>query len=311
MIRGDFLSITVYVDELIFINIFVTFFLLISVCVFTSSPIRPLRILFSCLIGGVYSLIILAPPMHLLPTLLLRITVCILIVFVSDSFSSFRTFLKRIFAFLFMNFLFAGFMFCVNFFFSSRNIIYTGGAVYYNIGLPFIIILSVLSYLAVLLLSKLTSSSLHGEAFFKVKITCNGSFVTCNALFDTGNNISDPFSGKPVVIADKSIVLPLVSDEVKLFLGGVPLEKIPLSREWESRLRLIPYASIGGNGLLPSFRCDTLTVIREKGEITLPSLYIAVSDKTLSSGEYGMILPNSLRQYLSRSHFNEKSVIRH
>ena len=304
------LSITVYVDELIFINIFVTFFLLISVCVFTSSAIRPVRILFSCLIGGIYSLIIFLPPMHFLLSLLLRVTVCILIVFVSDSFSSIRSFIKRTVTFLFMNFLFAGFMLAVNFFVSSKNIIYTGGAVYYNIGLPFIIILSVISYLAVLLLSKLTSSTLHGEAFFKLKILFGESEILLNALFDTGNSISDPFSGKPVIIADKDLLLPYVPDEVKLFLGGVPLEKISVPPEWKPKLRLIPYGSIGGKGLLPSFRCDSVFVVKGKGEIKLPSLYIAVSDKKLSSGEYSVILPNSLRQYLARSFTNEKTVFR-
>ena len=305
------LSVTIYADELIFINMFVTFFLLLSSCVFSVSPIKPLRILFSCFVGGIYSLVILLPSLPFPISLLSRIAVCIVIVLISDSFSSFRSFLKRMFTFLLMNFLFAGFMLAVNLIFSTKNIIYSGGVIYYDIGLTFIIVLSVISYLTVVLLSKLTSSKLQKDCYFTAEIIIDNIPLKGKAYLDTGNSMSDAFTGKPVILTEKVFIMNAVPDDVKLFLSGVSPDLLKISDEWKSKIRFFPYGSIGGNGLLPAVKCDTLLIHLQNKDIKIPSVFVAVTDNPLSTDEFDILLPNSLSQYISRSPSNEKSFIKH
>ena len=228
-------------------------------------------------------------------------------VLISDSFSSFRVFLKRTCTFFIINFVFAGFMLAVNIFLAPKNIIYSSGALYYNIGLPFIIILSVLSYFSVVLLSKLTSSKHLPDCLFDAEIHINSAIVKGKAFLDTGNSMSDVFTGKPVILAEKNLILPIVSDEIRLFLSGVSPEKLPLSEKQKTNIRLIPFSSVGGSGLLPSVKCDKLIV----NKIHIPDVLIAVTDKPLSTGEFNILLPNFLSQYIKRSPRNEKHSVKH
>jgi len=209
-----------------------------------------------------------------------------------------------------MNFVFAGFMLAVNVFLTPENIIYSSGALYYDIGLPFIIILSVLSYVSVFILSKLTSCKRVPDCLYDAEILINSSLVKGKAFLDTGNSASDVFTGKPVILAEKNLIIPIVSDEIKLFLSGVSPEKLSLSEKQKINIRLIPFSSIGGSGLLPSVKCDKITLYRKGAKIHIPDVLIAVTDKPLSTGEFNILLPNSLSQYIKRSSQNEKHLIK-
>lgn len=301
------MTVTVYVDELIFINMFVTFFLLLSCCIFQNRQIRPFRILLACFVGGIYSLIILAPPIPIFISVVLRVAVCTVILLISDSFISFRSFLKRACVFLFMNFLFAGFMLLINIILPAKNVIYSAGAVYYDIGLTFIIVLSIASYIVVVILSKLTSTKLQSSCCAEAEIFLGDKSVRGRAILDTGNSLSDSFTGKPVILAERNFISSLLDDEMLLFTGGVSPDKLNMSEDQRIRIRCFPYSGIGGTGLLPSFRCDNITLFVNGRDIRLKSAYVAVCNEGLSADEYDIILPNSLSQYFLRSPSNEKT----
>lgn len=95
-----------------------------------------------------------------------------------------------------------------------------------------------------------------------------GKRVEATALIDSGNSLTEPISGKPVCIVDKT-------------LFGRLWEKPP------DMFRAIPYHSIGKKrGIMPGFLLPGLQLETEGMAYVFNDVYIAVSEETIS-GDIG------------------------
>jgi len=86
-----------------------------------------------------------------------------------------------------------------------------------------------------------------------------------SAFVDTGNHLRDPVSGWPVVVAEKGAVECLMPADVKQAFGKASsgphpdLSTLELT-SWATRLRIIPFDSLGrSGGMLLGFRPDAVT----------------------------------------------------
>ena len=87
----------------------------------------------------------------------------------------------------------------------------------------------------------------------RLRLIGDGGEVTLNALRDTGDRLTDPFSGKPVVIASEAILRPLFSPEKRQILAETdsapPEERMArLGRGFS----LIPIRTVNGSSLVLS-----------------------------------------------------------
>lgn len=78
--------------------------------------------------------------------------------------------------------------------------------------------------------------------------------VRCFALADSGNRLREPFSGAPVIVACRSLF---------------PDMETP---------RVIPYQTVGGEGMLTAFRPHRVTVHSGKRRGTVGEVYVALSE---------------------------------
>ena len=67
-----------------------------------------------------------------------------------------------------------------------------------------------------------------------------------------------------------------------------------LTAEVKSGIRLIPFTSVGGQGVLPAFRPERCVIQREKEEVTVTDCYIAVTPKKLSTTYRSLLSPDLL-----------------
>ncbi len=108
----------------------------------------------------------------------------------------------------------------------------------------------------------------------------SASFI---ALVDTGNGLADPATGAPVMLACPQALRPIFRENAALFGRGDAVELLARSAripELRGRLRLIPYAAVGGSGLLPAFHPERLDVDGSPN----PDLLIAVSPDAAGDG---------------------------
>jgi stage II sporulation protein GA (sporulation sigma-E factor processing peptidase) len=137
-----------------------------------------------------------------------------------------------------------------------------------------------------------------------IEISCDGQQIKLTALVDTGNQLKDPINRQPVIIVDMKAlhgVLPPELTEILLSLDeGDPsaLDRLSAVKAWQTRLRLIPFSSIGKNsGLLMGFRADEVKI----GAHPLAGEFqptIAVHPRDLDPhGEYMALVPPHLVEY--------------
>lgn len=105
------------------------------------------------------------------------------------------------------------------------------------------------------------------EAVCFVTLICKEGRIKVAALIDSGNSLTEPVSGKPVSVIEKSTLMALWGKEPELY-------------------RVIPYHSIGKKHgilhgyLLPELQIEVNGVVKKCMDV-----YIAVCDEMISGGE--------------------------
>ncbi len=164
---------------------------------------------------------------------------------------------------------------------APRGMIYNNGTVYFDINLTVLAVSTVVCFAVVSLISHFTARRAPASCVYKITVTANGKAVSGTALMDTGNSLRESFSTYPVIIAERASIDSIIPTAIAEYIdGGVP----------SSGLRLITHRTVSGVGVMPAFKPDCVEIFSLKGTVKTGSVYIAVSDMSISSGEYDFIL---------------------
>ena len=134
------------------------------------------------------------------------------------------------------------------------------------------------AFLAIYGLLKLFSRlrcRLRGSPRAAVRLRFLAREVCFSALVDSGNAARDPATGLALLIASPAALAPLFGALAPLLEELPPVELLEaLSRDalCKGMLRLVPFRSLGGGGLLPVFRPEALWVDGKRREDLLVAL---------------------------------------
>ena len=299
------MRVTIYADTLVFLNTFVTYFLLMSTQLLCRRPPRRLRVLAASVFGGLYALSILFEPLPPILSFAVRAAVCILLRLIADGFRSLRMFLKSVLVFLLLNGLFAGIMLLCRLF--VPQLLFANGIVYLDVRIPYLLLSTCAIYLCIRLVTRLFAARPARTHIGTVTICVGDRSVTGNGIFDTGNHLSDGFTGKPVLIVRPAFVRPLLPQGVADFLDGKELSGCSIPNAWHGRLRLFPYSSLGNDGLLPAFRCDRVVVSHLSDSCIKEKLYIAAAPRQLYHGETDALFPAALYDEITEGAYRHEN----
>jgi stage II sporulation protein GA (sporulation sigma-E factor processing peptidase) len=103
------------------------------------------------------------------------------------------------------------------------------------------------------------------RTFADVEIEMDGRSVTMKGMVDTGNFLTDPLTGKPVMIisaaAAKRLLPDVIVEEAVKEKNAQILSEILMNSDYASRIRMIPYQSIGEiRGYLIGIRPDSIRI---------------------------------------------------
>jgi stage II sporulation protein GA (sporulation sigma-E factor processing peptidase) len=235
----------VYIDTLIILNLYVSFFLIKACGAFLHRKISTRRCVLGAVAGGASSLVILLPPLFLSLNMLIKLGIGAVLVFIV--FGRER-FLKNALVFLMINVIFAGVMLILSLFASPLGMIYNNGTVYFDISFLALLFFTAAAYLLIRVLRYFLDVKFNADRVYSVVFEYGGELRTLNAFADSGNTLTDFFTGKPVMICDKSACAGLFPE--------LDINKLELVKG----LRLLPYSTINGSGIIPVFKPDSITV---------------------------------------------------
>lgn len=132
------------------------------------------------------------------------------------------------------------------------------------------------------------------QSFYKITLHKDNQKITLNALLDTGNNLTEPITKKPVIVADFNAIKSILPEQLKLIFYNNQqdnLEKL-LTLQHTVHLRLIPFKSIGKqNGLLIGTKIDKLK-IHTQNDLIITDAIVAISNFNLSNDNFYNALLN-------------------
>lgn len=243
---------TVYVDVLFVLNFFITYLLLMITKTLTKSTAKTIRMLLGAFAGAVYSLVIFLPELNFFVTLAGKLAASALIVFIAAGFGRLSVFIKTLLCFYFSNMIFLGIILALWMTVKPKGIVINNNAVYFDIPAAVLLVLALAAYLVSIAVIKLHNYTIAKKEIYSLTVITDEKEYHMYAFLDSGNRLTEPFSGYPVIIVDK--------------------DKIDFKPE-----RVIPYNTVGGEGMLEAFKPNKVIVSSGKKSFESDRVYIASS----------------------------------
>ena len=273
----------IYVDTLFLLNTMVDYLLLLASARLAGEPLARLRFALGAVLGGLYAVAIFLPGMGFLARPLCRGAAAVLMVLLA--FWRSRRLLRQVLIFLALACAFGGGVVAIGLM-GQGGLTLGKGVFYSSLDLKTVLLSAAVCYgVLTLVFRRLAAhTSLSGE-LVEVRLFLADRHLELTALVDTGNTLTDPATGRPVMVAEGEKVGGLFPDGKAPAAEELcrPVEALErLSRQgWQGRCRLLPYQAVGVEcGMLLALRLDGARV----GTEDYGKLLLALSPTRLTDG---------------------------
>lgn len=255
---------TVYLDELIALNLMVDYLLLSAAAALGSVYSGRVRRLAAAAFGAAYAAVAFLFP-RFLSSAPVKLLCGLGMVWIAFGFGNIRNFLRRSLLFALCGAIFGGFILLMAGF-GRGGLQVNGGILYADI--PGLVIAALCACAYILLGALLRFSSRTAEekpGRVQVRICHRGREAKFDALLDTGNRLRDPAGGERVLICEAGAAAPLFPEEAAAAVkqGADAAQALQaLARCGCARgFRLIPYRAVGvPHGLLLAFKPEQVYI---------------------------------------------------
>lgn len=277
----------VYVDILLFLNFYITYFLILGTCCFTHRHADISRRVLGSLAGALSSLVILLPALPAFVSLLLKISFCCVIVLLSLGFGGIKCFLKNFAAFFVINCVFAGIMLAIWLFSAPMGMVYNNGVSYFELPMLTIIIAAAAAYVILRIIRHTLDARSALDKKYMIEITTEKGTVCLPASADSGNKLVDFFTGLPVVFCSAEKCIEICPPSLKTLLSG----ELPENTDLKG-IKIVPCHTVSGHGTAYCFKPKKLVIKTENTEKEADAL-IGFTKNGLNSGEFDAVFnPN-------------------
>ncbi|OQB13877.1 MAG: Sporulation factor SpoIIGA [Firmicutes bacterium ADurb.Bin193] len=260
---------SVYIDEVFLLNFIINYMLLfVTKRIIRARASQP-RLVLGSIIGSAYAVFMLLPHSEFFYSFISKLLFSLSLVAITYNIKKFRQYIRTVAVFYMVSFAF-------------------GGAAYAVAGLmnkgvqdfvPFKILATstVIAYFSIMLVASYCKRLyIREKSHATVLITVDGETSAVSCFLDTGNSLYDPISDSPVMIAELSSVSSILPKEVSELVKTGTVDKIPDG--FSRRIRLIPYSSIGKEGVIIGFKPDRVQI----GEKVICDIVVGLCENSLS-----------------------------
>lgn len=273
----------VYLDTLFLLNALMDYLLLLCSARLAGEELHRTRMALGALLGGTYAAATVLPGMDYLLNPAFKVGTAVLIVVVG--LGGCRRLLRQTVIFFALACAFGGGVLAVSLF-GGIGLSLGGGLIYSGMDLKIVLLSAAGCY--VLFTLGLARTGKHTAAageLVRAQVRLADREVSITALVDTGNTLTDPVSGRAVMVADGAALASLFPqgegpDDQALAAPAQALGRLNAGR-FRGRFRLLPYRAVGVEcGLLLALRPDSVCL---EGQERGPML-VALSPTPVSDG---------------------------
>lgn len=266
----------VYIDSLFLLNFVVNYLLLLAAAKLAGEPMKRLRLALGAGLGALYAAAVFFPGMGFLLHPICKLGGAVLMLLCG--FGGSRRLLRVTLMFFGLACAFGGGIFAIGLL-GGRGLTLRNGVFYSAMDLRVILLSAALCYVLLTLVFQRTARHGHRELIPAV-LTLGERRVSLTALVDTGNTLTDPATGRPVMVAEGKALGNLLPPEADVWDPVGAMERLSHTEDGK-RFRLLPYQTVGVEcGMLLALRMDRVQV----GPRDYGGILVALSPNRLSDG---------------------------
>lgn len=261
---------TIYIDVLLIFNLYINYFLVRSTALVMRQRVSSMRCLMASAVGALSALAILLPPAPFFINVLIKLVIANAVTFAAFGRQKISDHIVRTLFFLLMCFIYGGAMLALWQFAAPMGMVYENGTAYFNIPIAALAVFTVISYGAIRAIRYFADCRHTCTEPCIVTITVGETHKELKGLPDTGNSLTDVFSGKAVIICSLCAIREIVPENITGYMSG--------SHDITG-IKLIPFRTVGGDGLIPVFSADRITINGNDADAL-----VGVSEADIGSG---------------------------
>ena len=240
---------TIYLDVLLCLNLYINYFVLRATAKLLHAKLRTGRCLLAAGVGSLFSLTILLPPMPPVYSILFKLLATCIILMLAVGVRQKRLLLGGILCFFGISFGFAGLLLAIGSCFGGKFVTYGNGSCYLDFSLLQLILFTLLAYGAMQLVQRLRNRLFPATDPYQVYIRQGEKLVLLPGLPDTGNQLTDCFSGRMVIVCSAEQLHPL-------FPPGKTIQQM-------KHYRILPCTTVSSSGMIPVFLPDEIVICNQ------------------------------------------------
>ncbi len=135
--------------------------------------------------------------------------------------------------------------------------------------------------------------------YCNLEISIEEKSVFTKVILDTGNFLKDPLTNMPVIVVEKEILKGIIPKYILENLEKIAVGEYLDLKEYISKIRIIPYTSIGKeNGILTGIKVDSIRIEMEERAIKIKNVIIGIYNGVLNkSGKYHGLIGLEILEY--------------
>ncbi|MFC5651677.1 sigma-E processing peptidase SpoIIGA [Paenibacillus solisilvae] len=303
----------VYIDVYFMINLLIDGSNLLLTAWVRSIRAKWWRVLLAAVIGSLYAVMMVFPPLSFLFTIIIKIVLSVIMLLTAFGFGSVQHFIRHLGAFYGVNFAAAGAVLGFNYLLmnSSKEVWDTFKSVDGQYGFmirPSILfvfsIVCVGYYIYRSVMTQRKERDLVRNHLAEVKVRIGDCTYSCVGLIDTGNQLYEPLTRTPVMVMETCVwqeVLPpswinkIRESQVDKLLANMNDDEPFI---WQDRLRLVPYRGVNrGAQFMLAIKPDMVIIVRDGEQFESRKVLIGLdAGKLVTDGTYQAIIHPSLLQ---------------
>ncbi len=289
---------TIYIDIVLIENLIMNYIILLATGIIAKEKIKHIKLILASLLGAIYTLIAYVNILEIYTNFALKILLSILIVYIAYNPQNVNKMWKMLLLFYLTSFAFGGAAFALIYIVKPKDILMKNGLFLGTYPLKTIILGTAIAFGIIITAFSIVKSKItKKDIIYDIEIKMNNKLIKTKALVDTGNMLKEPISNMPVVVIERVLLYNCVPKEIlnnlDSIMGG-DFEKVPdrIQKEYISKLKLIPFASLGkSNGMLIGIKPEYLKIIKKDETIEEKNIILGIYQQSLTKkGEYQALM---------------------
>lgn len=283
------------VAEYLFLENFLINFAILNITkIITRTKASRKRILIASFVAALYPFVLFIPSFLFLTNFFMKILISIIIVKLAFDSKSIELYIKQLFGFYIVSFMFAGasigtYYFVQNYsnFSLNENVFTKDFPIRYlilGVALGGILIKNIFDYYQ--------EKTTREKELFEVTIYYGNKNTSLIALMDTGNSLLEPLTRLPVFIVEYEIIKEIIPERLRQVFENkqeddlLQIQNIMEELKEKNFIRLIPFKTIGSKkGMLLGFKPDYIEIKKNSRVIRCDNLIIGIFNGKLSTDE--------------------------